>query len=176
VLTHFGSRAGVRSPQVSLTRRQTGAVFDIAMSRFHSWTLRTRFLCLLSGLIGICFIISCFLTRGYMANGALFAFHHGSVSLIFLPGIRHAGWIEISGATANYQWWPGMERDKLGSIIGIWVPLWIPFLAAVLTTILSQLLRSKDKVLRCNTCGYNLTGNTTGICPECGNVQRNIAD
>lgn len=30
--------------------------------------------------------------------------------------------------------------------------------------------RRPDEVdrLRCNSCGYNLTGNVSGVCPECG--------
>ena len=33
-----------------------------------------------------------------------------------------------------------------------------------------QVLRSRvdDSQVRCLGCGYNLTGNTSGVCPECG--------
>jgi len=30
--------------------------------------------------------------------------------------------------------------------------------------------RSADPTPRCKTCGYNLTGNVSGICPECGTL------
>jgi rubrerythrin len=29
-------------------------------------------------------------------------------------------------------------------------------------------LRQRPKVGCCTACGYNLTGNTSGVCPECG--------
>jgi hypothetical protein len=29
---------------------------------------------------------------------------------------------------------------------------------------------------RCNTCGYNLTGNTSGACPECGTPVSKISE
>jgi predicted RNA-binding Zn-ribbon protein involved in translation (DUF1610 family) len=37
--------------------------------------------------------------------------------------------------------------------------------------------RQDDDVVRlppyfCLTCGYNLTGNVSGICPECGSIVR----
>jgi hypothetical protein len=28
--------------------------------------------------------------------------------------------------------------------------------------------KSPDPVRRCSTCAYNLTGNASGVCPECG--------
>ena len=38
----------------------------------------------------------------------------------------------------------------------------IPF---ALRKVLSKLRKAPD---RCNSCGYNLTGNMSGMCPECG--------
>ena len=37
-----------------------------------------------------------------------------------------------------------------------------PFLA------LAAKLRRKKRTEECETCGYNLTGNVSGVCPECG--------
>lgn len=49
------------------------------------------------------------------------------------------------------------------------LPLWIPLLPLVL---LVAVLIYRDRTRRipgfCRKCGYNLTGNTTGRCPECG--------
>ncbi|MCA9253262.1 MAG: hypothetical protein R3E58_08470 [Phycisphaerae bacterium] len=30
--------------------------------------------------------------------------------------------------------------------------------------------RNQNYVKRCRECGYNLTGNVSGVCPECGSV------
>ena len=53
-------------------------------------------------------------------------------------------------------------------------PLWVPFLiSAAPTVVLWYHDRRRAKAGHCRTCNYNLTGNTTGICPECGTT---IAD
>ncbi len=52
------------------------------------------------------------------------------------------------------------------------VPLWLPLLAgAPLCWILiarSRSLRRRARLGACVSCGYLLTGNTSGVCPECG--------
>ncbi len=48
------------------------------------------------------------------------------------------------------------------------LPFWFPLLvAAVPTTVLWHRDRRRSKSGHC-PCGYNLTGNESGICPECG--------
>ena len=50
-----------------------------------------------------------------------------------------------------------------------WCPLWLLLGASAMPT---ALLWWRDRRARlpgaCRQCGYNLTGNVTGICPECG--------
>jgi hypothetical protein len=48
------------------------------------------------------------------------------------------------------------------------VPLWCPF---VLIAGITAFLWWRDRRLppgHCRKCGYNLTGNVSGVCPECG--------
>jgi hypothetical protein len=47
------------------------------------------------------------------------------------------------------------------------IPLW-PLIVAVAAagTVLSW--RRRPRAGHCAACGYDLTGNTSGICPECG--------
>jgi hypothetical protein len=48
-------------------------------------------------------------------------------------------------------------------------PLWMLFLIAALpTAFLWWLDRRRIPLGHCQKCGYNLTGNVSGICPECG--------
>ena len=58
-----------------------------------------------------------------------------------------------------------------GGEISLTFPLWILLFAVGVPTILAwrreRLLRRSD---RCSHCGYNLTGTTTGTCPECGDA------
>lgn len=53
---------------------------------------------------------------------------------------------------------------------GIVIPIWLPLVAVGVPTAL--LLFGMRCVRRdrchCDSCGYNLTGNISGICPECG--------
>src|SRR5262249_20726196 len=49
------------------------------------------------------------------------------------------------------------------------LPLWIAFLLiAGPTSLLWYLDRRRPCPGHCGKCNYNLTGNTTGVCPECG--------
>ena len=47
------------------------------------------------------------------------------------------------------------------------IPLWLPFLAIAIPT---AYLFHRDRPLpgHCQGCEYNLTGNESGVCPECG--------
>ena len=71
------------------------------------------------------------------------------------PGLRgpHSGWTI----------WRGGGRTLIA-----WWPLWPVFLAAAVPT---TLLWWRDRHYpkgHCQTCGYDLTGNISGVCPECG--------
>lgn len=49
---------------------------------------------------------------------------------------------------------------------GVTLPLWAPF--AVLTLLAIALWRREYPAGHCPACGYDLTGNVSGLCPECG--------
>lgn len=50
----------------------------------------------------------------------------------------------------------------------VFVPLWAPLLAVALPTLYACCRCRRFPPGHCRKCGYDLTGNTTGICPECG--------
>lgn len=51
-------------------------------------------------------------------------------------------------------------------------------LSLVLAPILSKKRALRDRIPpgHCKQCGYNLTGNTSGICPECGTPTRELTN
>ncbi len=65
---------------------------------------------------------------------------------------------------------PKRMRDD-GQISQYRFPLWIPFAACALpTAILWYHDRRRPGPGQCQTCGYDLTGNQSGNCPECGHA------
>ena len=64
-------------------------------------------------------------------------------------------------------WWARCSRPYYGWHVT--VPLWMPFLVFAIPTIwLWWIDRRRIPPGHCRKCGYNLTGNMSGVCPECG--------
>ncbi len=78
------------------------------------------------------------------------------------------GWMVASLADGTQTvWW--VRRSMLQVWSGIEVSLWIPFVILVVPTIFIW-LRERKRIPpgSCRQCRYNLAGNSSGICPECG--------
>jgi hypothetical protein len=65
---------------------------------------------------------------------------------------------------------PGLPHVVVGNYFRMFLlPIWIPFLlVTVPTTFLFWRDHRHIPAGHCQKCGYNLTGNTSGVCPECG--------
>lgn len=77
------------------------------------------------------------------------------------------------GASYGWYWWPFSEVLKVrGTTYGRWfiIPLWIPLLLAGLGTAWRFRRDRPPPLGHCQACGYDLTGNVSGVCPECGGV------
>jgi hypothetical protein len=78
-----------------------------------------------------------------------------------------------------YQVFQRVGEDPRGITIRL-MPLWEislgwSFLAiAVATAWLWYQARSRVEAGHCSCCGYNLTGNISGICPECGTPAKRV--
>ena len=48
------------------------------------------------------------------------------------------------------------------------LPLWIPFFIMAIPTVALWLRDRHPTPGHCQSCGYDLTGNVSGVCPECG--------
>lgn len=56
---------------------------------------------------------------------------------------------------------------RMGSLLDVVFPTW-PLYTIVAVTAAWRVLRRGPKRGHCARCGYNLTGNASGTCPECG--------
>ena len=52
--------------------------------------------------------------------------------------------------------------------VWLFVPFWIPFLAFAIPTVILWRRDRRFPPGHCQKCGYDLTGNESGLCPECG--------
>ncbi len=76
----------------------------------------------------------------------------------------------------------GLRRERMGLFLPytvewwwqklIVIPLWIMFLPMMAISTLFWWLGHRGRLPpgSCKDCGYNLTGNVSGRCPECGNA------
>ena len=91
-------------------------------------------------------------------------------------------WISNEGGTAGlhprahfghgspYGWLPWFQAGRLGygPSFTIEIPLWVPWLAILFPTLWLWCFDRRHAPGLCQRCGYDLSGNTTGVCPECG--------
>ena len=95
----------------------------------------------------------------------------GGIGLMTLPIDRYQIHAQrISPATLD-RWWVehlvvihGSDKGRVSRIL----PLWMPALAATLVAAWFQWRTRPRPVGGCTQCGYSLVGNTSGVCPECG--------
>ena len=89
-------------------------------------------------------------------------------------GLHHApypawfprGWVVIP-AESCFSWLPYRGRNASNGLL-VLMPLW-PWVIAAATGVV-VVWRCYGRILpgHCEACGYNLTGNESGVCPECG--------
>ncbi len=87
------------------------------------------------------------------------------------PGGRvyaHPGW----NSRSYYREWRYMEwLPVIGTEQQRWIfaiPLWLVLLAGAVPTIVLWYRDRRPSPGHCKSCNYNLTANTSGTCPECG--------
>lgn len=96
-----------------------------------------------------------------IATGAGFAgCVYEAESDIFESGFHYESGID------EFSWW--FNFDLNSDYIIFAVPLWLFFLLTAIPTYILWRYYKNYPDNCCQECGYNLTGNTTGKCPECG--------
>ena len=105
---------------------------------------------------------------GGILNGSAYV-HSGVVTTI--PMKR--SFIRFHRPRTTFGWFP--QRVWLPGATFVVVPLWMPILLLVVITCAIYLggdARRRTRWPRCVRCGYDLTGNVSGRCPECGTATR----
>ncbi len=82
----------------------------------------------------------------------------------------------IVDARVDAMWWPSIVKSRVSIrrrlVTVLWtakLPIWMLFVvAAVPTAFLWWRDRRGVPPGACRSCGYDLTGNVSGVCPECG--------
>ncbi len=112
----------------------------------------------------------------YTADAWAVGVSGGRVRVTFAGGISGSGWgvtltpRSIMPGLQGYPWLVyKAEPDSEVSWRVVSVPLSLPLVvAAIPTAILFYRDRRRIPPGHCRKCGYNLTGNVSGRCPECG--------
>ena len=71
-------------------------------------------------------------------------------------------------AASELAWLPELPRAVRGRVAGVVVPIWMIFATLALVTGILWWLDRRIPPGHCQKCGYDLTGNVSGRCPECG--------
>jgi predicted RNA-binding Zn-ribbon protein involved in translation (DUF1610 family) len=79
---------------------------------------------------------------------------------------------------SGHSWWPSYVKSQFVTSRGprgfhfLTVPLWLPALLSCTGAVLLLIKLRRDHLrapaVCCTQCGYDLTGNLSGACPECG--------
>lgn len=60
------------------------------------------------------------------------------------------------------------SMSSMGGALLVVIPLWPPFVGCALPAAWLWVRKRKDGTNDCKQCGYDLTGNVSWRCPECG--------
>ena len=109
---------------------------------------------------------------GNMIIGATFGGHYPKWSCFVVPTkMRRLDWRPAYYCRQQYV--SALPKDQQLTAIPlsrrVVIPLWMAFVPlTAVTIVLFRKERIRRLVGHCRKCSYNLTGNTSGVCPECG--------
>lgn len=113
-------------------------------------------------------------SMGYCTKSAWIGLRSGSVvvgrawtSGALNRGVYRYTWVDDGHFDFSTSAWP--NRIDFISGPALLIPLWIPFVLVLLPTLLLFWVDLQRRFRgSCLNCGYDLTGNVSGVCPECG--------
>ncbi len=145
-------------------------------SRARKWG--TRFLCCAVFLL-ITYPLSVYFYFGYEREGRSVAVWNGQLHMMVTRNQRYIdarrphqkGWDIHRSERAKWDLMPKFSMGPAGVQLGI--PHWIAVLAFGSLAIGCFMWRRSHAQEVCKQCGYDLTGNVSGVCPECGEALAN---
>lgn len=107
----------------------------------------------------------------YVGTRVFVLFGQGALVMGVPPYPNPRGWFFNETNFNHIFWLPFIETNIPPIAIGM--PLWIPFAVTVAIAFASWRSLRALPPGHCRKCDYDLTGNVSGMCPECGEkVQR----
>jgi len=71
-------------------------------------------------------------------------------------------------AALNYRGMGDVWNEGHWFVVALWLLILLTSLAPTWQVLVYFRRRQCIRGSRCTVCGYDLTGNTSGVCPECG--------
>jgi hypothetical protein len=117
----------------------------------------------------VCFLLSTRFAFGFYAGDFGASCWNGGVSVTYRPpwGVPPRGVFFEPNYEPQWAWVPSIV-SRLGAPYFADMPLWIPFALCVILAALAHRRARKPRPEICGKCGYDLTGNASKVCPECG--------
>ena len=134
------------------------------------------------GLTAAAWLLSLGFEYGWVSpdQHTLVSFYSGRVNVLRLDRSVDLPLGSIRSGVTFSGWSSYLERERFGFVVpsaqpafgpiaGIWVvPVWIALLALLVPTTIAWIKCRRYPPGHCQRCGYDLTGNVSGTCPECG--------
>ncbi len=118
-------------------------------------------------ILGVAWILNVFRNAYWAGNRWAFGCGNGLLGggrFSYDDAYRPVGW-HVWRSDDHFSWWPELFHDS--RLTFVHMPIWMLLTATTLGTI--WLWRSDGRIKTgCAKCGYDLTGNVSGVCPECG--------
>lgn len=99
----------------------------------------------------------------------------GRGAIVYMGHITHPGrglYFEANPGARPIIWRFDLKRFPQDQEYLLAVPLWMLLLPLLALTVSAWWIdRSRVRPNQCRRCGYDLTGNVSGRCPECGELR-----
>jgi hypothetical protein len=125
----------------------------------------------LCGMVVVLFFLSLWWQLDYLGRHGGFTAAHGHLVIFVGPYPRSLGWSWGRAGVGDLVWLPAVVTH--GPVTAVVLPYWLPFLLVAGPSLLGWLVSRARDPTRCRECGYDLTGNVSGNCPECGTPRPN---